>query len=559
MVKVDTLSNSRAEASLARKRAPQIVPKEKAVRDQLRAMAAEQVRLHHLVPPLTLEELRSHAQQILQAAGGDPAHLDFTTVMVGNETWRDTLAAIPYERRVLLLPQCLRERSQCTAVMDEIGLLCEECGGCVIGKFQAMAESLDYVTLIAEGTTVVTRLLEQGRVDAVIGVSCLHVLERAFPHAAAHAIPSVAIPLHRDGCDGTAFDEDWLEEVLHLRAAERRAGRVNIDQVRGEVDSWFRPQVLAELMGSSGSFTEQESLAWLTTQGKRWRPLLTACVYKTLAGSREDEPVPEGVRKVAIATECFHKASLLHDDIEDGDDYRYGQPTPARRLGMPIALNLGDHLIGEGYRLLAGSGFSPAQQARMLKVAAEGHRNLCLGQGAELRLLSEESVPSTGQVMDIFRQKTAPAFEVALRFGAICAGADEAMEQSLKSFSEALGVAFQIRDDLEDGPDAGDEGSRASRASILSSLAFEQAQTEARRGLDQARTSESAGQGQNALAREIIHTLGIKEKAWQLLEHHRNEAIRSLSGLQDSQLKSLLRRLVGRVLGPSPEQKPAAS
>jgi geranylgeranyl pyrophosphate synthase len=483
------------------------------------------------VPPLTLDELRTHAEQIVEAAGGEAAYLDFATVMVGNETWRETIAGIPYERRVLLLPQCIRTRSKCPAEVDDVGLLCEACGSCAIGKFQTTAESLDCVTLVAEGTTVVTRLLEQGRVDAVIGVSCLEVLERAFPHTAAHAIPGIAIPLYRAGCDNTAFDEDWLESALKLRGAEQWAGRVDIDKLRAEVDSWFQPAPLAELIGSSDQFTERESLAWLAANGKRWRPLLTACVYQALSGSSEKENIPDNVRKVAVATECFHKASLLHDDIEDGDDFRYGQPTPARRFGMPIALNLGDHLIGEGYRLLAQSGLPAAQQARMLAAAAEGHRSLCLGQGAELRMLHENSKLSTAQVLDIFRQKTAPAFEVALRLGAICANADEAVEQSLRRFSEALGVAFQIRDDLEDLEDSASDGN--TRASILRSLAWEHASEHGASAESSLQASERA-----------------QEKARQLLDHYRSEAIRSLSGLQNSQLKGLLRRLVGRVIGP---------
>ena len=82
----------------------QRVPDEKAVRDVVRAAVADHVRRCALVPPLTLEELRGHAQEVLASSGADPAYLDFTTVLVGNETWRETLAEIPYDRRVLLLP-----------------------------------------------------------------------------------------------------------------------------------------------------------------------------------------------------------------------------------------------------------------------------------------------------------------------------------------------------------------------------------------------------------------------------------------------------------------------
>ncbi len=535
------------------KRAPQRVPADKAIRDTLRDAARERVARERLVPPLTLEELRTHARGVLESLGQDAAYSDFTTVMLGNETWRETLAGIPFDRRVLLLPQCLRQRKECPAEMDDIGLLCEQCGRCLIGEFQAEAQALGYVALVAEGTTVVTRLLEQGHVDAVIGVSCLHVLERAFPHAAMHAIPGIAIPLFRDGCDATGVDVDWVREAIHLKSGAKWPGRLDIDGLRQEVDDWFRSDALKHTLGCAGTFTEEKALAWLAQAGKRWRPLLAVCVHKTLAGLADNDPLPEPVRKVAIATECFHKASLLHDDIEDGDEFRYGEPTLARRHGVPIALNLGDYLIGEGYRLLADSGLPSPQQARAFRIAAEGHRTLCLGQGAELYWMRHPLPLTTAQVLDLFRQKTAPAFEVALCLGAVCAGADEALEEPIRHFSAALGIAYQIKDDLEDAFDPQSPGDAAARRpSILVSIACEQASGEVRERLELMLKTESPAETRATAFRDIFLALRVEEKARQLLDHYRNEAIRSLSPLQNSQLKGLLRRLVGRLLGTPP-------
>ncbi len=536
------------------KRALQRVPTEKSRRDALRNAARTHVARERLVPPLTLDELRTHAHSLIASLGEDAAYTDFATVMLGNETWRETLAGIPFDRRVLLLPQCLRTRAECRAEMDEFGLLCEQCGRCLIGDLHTEALALGYVVLVAEGTTVVTRLLEQGHVDAVIGVSCLHVLERAFPHAATHAIPGIAIPLFRDGCDATGVDTDWVREAIQLKSGTRWPGRLDIDSLRSEVENWFQPDELRRTLGFDGSFTEEKALAWLAQAGKRWRPLLTVCVFKTLAGLADNDPLPDHVRKVAIATECFHKASLLHDDIEDGDEFRYGQPTLARQHGMPIALNLGDYLIGEGYRLIAESGLPAAQQARALKIAAEGHRNLCLGQGAELEWMQSPFSLTTAQALDLFRHKTAPAFEVALSLGALCADADAALEQTLRQFSESLGIAYQIKDDLEDAFDPKAPGDAAARRpSILVSIACEQTDGALRERLEQALKSDTPARLRQEVFRDIFLALRIEEKARQLLDHHRNEAIRSLSPLQHSHLKGLLRRLVARLLGPPPE------
>ena len=64
--------------------------------------------------------------------------------------------------------------------------------------------------------------------------------------------------------------------------------------------------------------------------------------------------LPDDVKAVALAIEAFHKASLVHDDVEDDDSFRYGRPTIHREYGTPMAINVGDFLIGLGYRLVSG-------------------------------------------------------------------------------------------------------------------------------------------------------------------------------------------------------------
>src|SRR5262249_329017 len=91
----------------------------------------------------------------------------------------------------------------------------------------------------------------------------------------------------------------------------------------------------------------------------------------------------------------------------------------------------------------------PQQIAAMLRVAAAGHRTLCLGQGAELAWTRRPGPLTSAQVLNIFRQKTSPAFEVALQLGAIIGG-DSSIAPILTRFSTALGIAYQIRDDLDD-------------------------------------------------------------------------------------------------------------
>ena len=121
-----------------------------------------------------------------------------------------------------------------------------------------------------------------------------------------------------------------------------------------------------------------------------------------------------------MAMEAFHKASLVHDDIQDNDPYRYGQETLHRRYGVGAAINVGDYLIGLGYRLISQSrkvlGADVASD--ILDRLASAHLRLCEGQGAELRWTGPDAVKLTAlDAMKLYALKTSPAFEAALYAG----------------------------------------------------------------------------------------------------------------------------------------------
>ena len=79
------------------------------------------------VPPMPADELRQHAAKVVELLKCDPIYADYIGVLVNNEMWREMLASIPFERRLLLLPKCLRVESKCPAPFDEFGLLCKQC------------------------------------------------------------------------------------------------------------------------------------------------------------------------------------------------------------------------------------------------------------------------------------------------------------------------------------------------------------------------------------------------------------------------------------------------
>src|SRR5438876_3205750 len=302
------------------------------------------------VPPLPAEELKVHADRVVQHLGCAPVYRDYIGVLINNEMWREQLAAVPYERRLLLLPKCLRVESKCPAPFDEFGLLCKQCGLCTIQDLQAEAEKLGYATLVAEGSAIVMSLIQTGKIEAIVGVSCLSVLERAFPYMEAAAIPGVAIPLLQDDCRDTTVDLDWVWDVIHL-TSDDQTRRLDLGALRDEVDFWFTPGSLDLIMGAAEGETERIGRDWLLRAGKRWRPFLTVAAFQALRNN-VSQPIPDDLKKIAVAVECFHKASLIHDDIEDNDAQRYGEKTLHEEFGLPVALNVGDLLIGEGYRLI---------------------------------------------------------------------------------------------------------------------------------------------------------------------------------------------------------------
>ncbi|MBN1417925.1 MAG: polyprenyl synthetase family protein [Planctomycetes bacterium] len=538
-----------SRAARARRRPPQeTIPATRRERDRLRRIVRDRLRASRPVPPVTLNELFVLTEELLAQAACDPIHRKWLAVLINNEVWRPRLAGVPFERRLLLLPKCLRDADRCEGFFDEIGLVCRSCGRCEIHRLKAEAEGLGYVVLVSEGTAVVSALIRSGKIDAIIGVSCLSVLEKIFPLMEAAAVPAYAVPLLQDGCVDTSLDLDWVREVMHLTSQDVTE-RIAFDALRIEVESWFGSASLDSLLGPAPGETARLARAWLAKSGKRWRPFLVAGVYRALAGAAgaAGAPIPEAVRQVACAVECFHKASLVHDDIEDADEERYGEKTVHAEYGIPVALNVGDYLIGDGYRLLGEVELPAEERTRMLAAAAEGHLGLATGQGAELFWARRPRPLSSGEVLEIFRNKTAPAFAVALRLGATCAGAGRELWEHLDRYSEALGIAYQIRDDLEDilGQGAGSDADSA-RPSIVLALAYERAQGE-ERALLEALWRRSLASEDLPRARRTIATGGAVEIAERMLRDQEQRAIRALEGLSSPDLKGLLRRVIGAI------------
>jgi geranylgeranyl pyrophosphate synthase len=189
----------------------------------------------------------------------------------------------------------------------------------------------------------------------------------------------------------------------------------------------------------------QIAMEFMGRGGKRLRPRLCRAVFDACGGEGD-------VSSVCEAVECFHKASLVHDDIQDGDEERYGRPSLWKEHGVPVAIAAGDWLVARGYELVMSSGFALA--SRMIAAAVASHRRLCEGQGDDL--LDRSASPFSDDDFDaasyvsVCERKTGEAFALAAQLGALAAGAGDA---PFRRYALAYGVLFQINDDLADGAD----------------------------------------------------------------------------------------------------------
>lgn len=176
------------------------------------------------------------------------------------------------------------------------------------------------------------------------------------------------------------------------------------------------------------------------------RPLIAGLSYMAYSDSVDEETLLH----LSLIIECFHKASLVHDDIEDDADSRYDTETAHKKYGIPQAINTGDYLIGKGYRILSELPINAKLMAKGLRQISDSHLKLTQGQGADILFNAGQNKPGIDETLQIFRLKTGEAIKVALLLGAILGEADDAELLILNTFSDLFGISYQIRDDLNE-------------------------------------------------------------------------------------------------------------
>jgi geranylgeranyl pyrophosphate synthase len=571
-----------------------VVPETRELRDRVRAEAARFSQSLDRTRPLTKPGLQKMSEDLLRDMGLGEQYLGFAMVCIANEFWREQVQAIDFKRRLLLLPHCLKHAEGCPADYDEFGLDCRKCGACSVADFKTKAEDLGYKVLVSEGTPIVLKIIVSGHVDAIVGVACLNVLEKAIDKILLAGIPCVAAPLLSSNCKSTSVDDDWVAELIDLKTPPpptrtrtfvhllRLAHQICEEPELSRLAPRTRtPQPNAPAQKGREKYldplAQHEAIVyeWMGQGGKRSRPFITLAAYDALKGapgtlSAEGCTAPDSVRRTALAIEAFHKASLVHDDIEDDDTFRYGRTTLHRQYGVGTAINVGDYLIGLGYRLVARERKELGGDcaADILNRLSEAHLKLSEGQGAELLWRDARDKALTAlDALKIYALKTAPAFEAALYAGLRLAGPADAYDKAVTEFSKHLGIAFQILNDLKDWD--GDDDNKliagqdvlAARPTLLLALALEGlAVGEKEELLSLLQVSREKEAASTTLERvyQLFTNANVFLKAEKLVEKYRARAEAVADEIQPNELRELLYYLVDTVLDrkPLPEAAP---
>ena len=218
-------------------------------------------------------------------------------------------------------------------------------------------------------------------------------------------------------------------------------------------------RALREYLSPGGAGTKlHQSIAYsLHPGGKRLRPILCLAAAELVCGSHKN------ALPAACAIEMIHTYSIIHDDLPsmDDDDTRRGKPSNHRVFGEAVATLAGDALLTDAFGLitekLPEEGVPPELALRVVSIVsgAAGSGGMVLGQAFDLEMDGGEHL-SADEISNTYLMKTAKMIEASVLSGAVLAGAGEEEILKLRSYSEKIGVAFQIKDDIHDA--AGSRG-----------------------------------------------------------------------------------------------------
>jgi hypothetical protein len=144
----------------------------------------------------------------------DDTRMDRIAIRLKNQAMMKTFRKVPFGKRAIFLPQCLRSPT-CPAVLSPEGIKCRDCGACGISRAHKEAEKLGYMFFVVPGSSFISRMCQKYRPSAIIGVGCIYEVHDGLDMMHRRKIPAIGVMLDRSGCVGTQVDWNRLYAVMN--------------------------------------------------------------------------------------------------------------------------------------------------------------------------------------------------------------------------------------------------------------------------------------------------------------------------------------------------------
>ncbi len=302
--------------------------------------------------------------------------------------------------------------------------------------------------------------------------------------------------------------------------------------------------VIRERMASEHAPRIPEVTAHLVEAGgKRLRPMLTLAAARMLGYGGQDHV------KLAATVEFIHTATLLHDDVVDESQRRRGRPTANLLWDNKSSVLVGDYLFSRSFQLMVETG-----NLRVLDILANASATIAEGEVLQLTA-AQDLRTDEGIYLQVIRGKTAALFSAATEVGGVIAGAPEPQIRALFDYGDALGIAFQIVDDILDyggqdtiiGKNTGDDF-RERKLTLPVIKAVAKADTEERAFWQRVIEKGDQRDGDLAQALVILRRHGAIEEARQDALAWAGRAKGSLDNLDVHPLRDMLSELANFVV-----------
>lgn len=313
----------------------------------------------------------------------------------------------------------------------------------------------------------------------------------------------------------------------------------------------YLAQLVSETPGELPGYLTETSAYALAVPGKLLRPLLLLDACRAAGGN------PELVLPAAAGIEAAHMASLIHDDIVDGDDLRRGRPSLQARFDLPAALITGDLFIFTSFLGLIQShdlGVSAERALKAIRLLSQMGIDMCKGQALEAALACRPDVTEAAY-LHMVRLKTASVCSTTTQMGACLGGGSDMAVAVLGAYGQELGIAFQITDDIlaYDG-DPHSMGkplhsdTRNCRITLPLILARQTSDADLRRRIDHLTESEASALDRHNELKAILDASGALDQARMSALQFTRRAQEHLNALSPSPALDRLHRLAGALV-----------